>query len=78
MVQMSTVEMQIANRARKYRDYVYGKFSTGGLWMARSSITAFHKQNRKWRNRMRKSRSYGSVGERGGNEPLYPDANKGN
>jgi len=25
------------------------------------------------RNRMRESRSYGSVGERGGNEPLYPE-----
>ena len=24
---------------------------------------------------MRENRSYGSVGERGGNEPLYPDAN---
>jgi hypothetical protein len=25
------------------------------------------------RNRMREIRSSGSVGERGGNEPLYPD-----
>jgi hypothetical protein len=25
------------------------------------------------RNRMRKSRSSGSVGERGGNDPLYPE-----
>ena len=34
-------------------------------------ITAMYKRNRKWRNRMRESRSYGSVGERGGNELLY-------
>ncbi len=27
----------------------------------------------RWRNRMRESRSYGSVGGRGGNEPLYPE-----
>ena len=25
---------------------------------------------------MRESRSYGSVGERGGNEPLYPESSK--
>jgi len=25
---------------------------------------------------MRESRSYGSVGERGGNEPLYPESGK--
>jgi hypothetical protein len=28
------------------------------------------------RNRMRKIRSSGSVGERGGNEPLYPEISK--
>jgi hypothetical protein len=28
------------------------------------------------RNRMREIRSYGSVGERGGNEPLYPEIDK--
>jgi hypothetical protein len=27
------------------------------------------------RNRMREIRSSGSVGERGGNEPLYPESN---
>ena len=37
------------------------------------SITAIDKQNRKQRNRMQESCSYGSVGERGGNEPLYPE-----
>jgi len=31
------------------------------------------KRSRKWRNRMQESCSYGSVGERGGNEPLYPE-----
>ena len=30
-------------------------------------------RSRKWRNRMQESCSYGSVGERGGNEPLYPE-----
>ena len=32
-----------------------------------------NERNRKWRNRMQESCSYGSVGERGGNEPLYPE-----
>jgi hypothetical protein len=50
---MSTVEMQIAERARKF---------TNIPW-----------RNRKQRNRMRESCSSGSVGERGGNEPLYPE-----
>ncbi|PSL17640.1 hypothetical protein CLV42_1431, partial [Chitinophaga ginsengisoli] len=30
-------------------------------------------RNRRQRNRMREIRSYGSVGERGGNDPLYPE-----
>ncbi|MEI6900015.1 MAG: hypothetical protein WCL00_09055 [Bacteroidota bacterium] len=30
-------------------------------------------RNHNLRNRMRESRSSGSVGERGGNDPLYPE-----
>ncbi|HKI45539.1 MAG TPA: hypothetical protein VKA08_09445, partial [Balneolales bacterium] len=36
-------------------------------------FTAMLKRIHNLRNRMREIRSYGSVGERGGNEPLYPE-----
>jgi hypothetical protein len=34
-------------------------------------------RNLNLRNRMREIRSSGTVGERGGNEPLYPEKKKG-
>src|SRR5690606_7416403 len=37
------------------------------------STTLFFQRNRVKRNRMRESCSYGSVRERGGNEPLYSE-----
>ena len=46
------------------------KMSTVGLQIAER---VYQQRNRFKRNRMRESRSYGSVGERGGNEPLYPE-----
>ena len=44
------------------------KMSTTELQIAER---VYQQRNRFKRNRMRESRSYGSVGERGGNEPLY-------
>src|SRR5690606_24701701 len=38
------------------------------------STTLFFQRNRVKRNRMRESCSYGSVRERGGNEPLYSES----
>jgi N-sulfoglucosamine sulfohydrolase len=46
------------------------KMSTTELQIAER---VYQQRNRFKRNRMRESRSYGSVGERGGNEPLYPE-----
>jgi hypothetical protein len=47
--------------------------NTGALYYVQKYITAISWRNRNWRNRMRENCSYGSVGERGGNKPLYPD-----
>ena len=55
----------------------------GAVYLAcRSMVTVIKAKNMSllfsepvmWKNRMREIRSYGSVGERGGNELLYPES----
>src|SRR5690625_6013256 len=58
---------------RKWNWLEYRKIVDEYCLLLRPRIYHSYRQRiRIWRNRMRESRSYGSVGERGGKEPLYP------
>ena len=53
----------LTNQSRFYEVNINFTGSDMGNW-----------RDRFWRNRMREIRSYGSVGEQGGNELLYPES----